>query len=76
MFPERTAIILNVAKTDFLTLRINPELKRELQKLAEEEQRTVSQVCEMLLYEAIDVYKKDGTKYVQRLVAKQKERTK
>ena len=65
-----------VAKTDFLTFRVSPNLKRELQSLAEEEQRTVSQVCELLLYEALDVYKKEGPKFIQRLVAKQKSRAK
>jgi len=65
-----------VAKTDFLVFRVNPDLKRELQKLADEEQRTVSQVCEMLLYEGLDVCKKVGPKFIQRLVAKQKNRAK
>ena len=64
-----------VAKTDFLTFRVSTNLKRELQALAEEEQRTVSQVCELLLYEALDVYKKEGSKFIQRLVARQKGRT-
>ncbi len=68
--------IAYVAKTDFMVFRVNPDLKRELQKLAAEEQRTVSQVCEMLLYEGLEVYKKDGPKFMQRLVAKQKSRAK
>jgi hypothetical protein len=74
--PQRSGYISYVAKTDFLVFRVNPELKRELQRLADQEQRTVSQVCEMLLYEAIDLYKKDGAKYIQCLVAKQKSRSK
>jgi len=46
---------------------------------AEEEQRTITQVCEMLLYEGVEAYKveaykKEGPKFVQRLVAKQKVR--
>jgi hypothetical protein len=65
-----------VAKTDFLFFRVNPELKRELQEVADHEQRTVSQVCEMLLYEGLEAYKKDGPKFIQRLVAKQKSRAK
>lgn len=73
---QRSGYILYVPKTDFLVFRVNPELKRELQRLADQEQRTVSQFCEMLLYEAIDLYNKDGAKYIQRLVAKQKARMK
>jgi hypothetical protein len=41
---------------------------------AEEEQRTITQVCEMLLYEGVEAYKKEGPKFVQCLVAKQKVR--
>jgi hypothetical protein len=33
-------------------------------------------ICEMLLYEGVEAYKKDGPKFIQRLVAKQKLRTK
>lgn len=64
-----------VPKTDFLVFRVDPELKRQLQQLAEEEQRTVSQVCEMLLQEGLEVSKKEGPKFMRRLVAKQKRRT-
>jgi len=65
-----------VATTEFLAFRVAPELKRELQRIADDEQRAVSQVCEMLLYEGVDSYKKEGPKFVQRLVAKQKARVK
>ncbi len=73
---ELNSYIAYVAKTDFLIFRVNPDLKRELQQLADEEQRTVSQLCEMFLYEGVDGYKKEGPKFVQRLVAKQKSRAK
>ncbi len=65
-----------VAKTDFLAFRVNPELKRAIERIAEDEQRNISQVCEMLLYEGVEAYKKEGSKFMQRLVAKQKLRTK
>lgn len=63
-----------VAKTEFLAFRVAPELKRELQRIAEDEQRALSQVCEMLLYEGIEVSNREGPKFIQRLVAKQKAR--
>jgi hypothetical protein len=63
-----------VAKTEFLAFRVAPELKRELQRIAEDEQRALSQVCEMLLYEGIESTRKEGPKFIQRLVAKQKAR--
>ena len=38
-------------------------------------QRTdITQICEMLINEGVQVYKKDGAKFIQRLVAKQKAR--
>ena len=65
-----------VPKTDFLVFRVNPALKRRLQELADGEQRTVSQVCEMFLYEGVEAYEKQGPRLIQRLVSKQKSRTK
>ena len=65
-----------VAKTEFLAFRVAPELKRELQRIADDEQRALSQVCEMLLYEGVEASGKEGPKFMQRLVAKQKARGK
>jgi hypothetical protein len=65
-----------VPKTDFLAFRVTPELKRDIERLADEEQRNISQICEMLLFEGVETYKKEGAKFIQRLVAKQKMRTK
>ena len=55
---------------------MNPELRRDVQRIANEEQRTISQVCEMLIHEGVKAYKKEGPKFMQRLVAKQKARIK
>lgn len=65
-----------VAKTEFLAFRVAPELKHELQRIADDEQRALSQVCEMLLYEGLEAYEKEGAKFIQRLVAQQKARIK
>lgn len=65
-----------VRKTDFLAFRVNPALKRDIQQIADDEQRNLSQICEMLLYEGVEAYKKEGPRFIQRLVAKQKLRTK
>lgn len=51
-------------------------LRRDVQRIADEEQRTITQICEMLLYEGVESYKKEGPKFIQRLVAKQKTRVK
>ena len=65
-----------VAKTEFLAFRVAPELKRELQRIADDEQRALSQVCEMFLCEGVEASRKEGPKFMQRLVTKQKTRVK
>ena len=68
--------IADVARTGVLVFRVNPNLRRDIQRIADEEQRTLTQICEMLLYEGVEAYKKEGPKFMQRLIAKQKERAK
>lgn len=65
-----------MSKSDYLAFRVNSELKRDVQRIANDEQRTLSQICEMLLYEGVEAYKKEGSKFMQRLIAKQKGRAK
>jgi hypothetical protein len=55
---------------------VDPTLRRDIQHIADEEQRTITQVCEMLLNEGVEAYKKEGAKFIQRLVANQKARVK
>lgn len=66
--------ISEVARTGFLVFRVYPDLRRDIQQIADEEQRTITQVCEMMLREGVEAYKKEGPKFMQRLVAKQKAR--
>jgi hypothetical protein len=47
-------------------------LKNAIQGIANSEARSISQVCELLLSEGVQAYKKEGPKFMQRLVAKQK----
>lgn len=59
-----------------MVFRVESELRRDIQRIADEEQRTITQVCEMLLNEGVEAYKKEGPKFIQRLVAKQKAKAK
>lgn len=68
--------ISRVARTGFLVFRVDPALRHDIQRIADEEQRTITQICEMLLHEGVEAYKKEGPKFMQRLVAKQKARAK
>jgi hypothetical protein len=71
------AIFVSVTtKKDFLAFRVSPELKDEIQEIATSEARSISQICELLLLEGVDAYKKEGAKFMQRLIAKQKLRMK
>jgi hypothetical protein len=63
-------------KKGFLAFRVSPDLKNDIQGIADSEARSISQVCELLLSEGVQVYKKEGPKFMQRLVAKQKARAK
>ena len=65
-----------VARTGVFVFRVNPSLRQEIERIAAEEQRTITQICEMLLHEGVEAYKKEGPKFIQRLVAKQKLRAK
>jgi len=59
-----------------IEFRVDQSLRQDIERIAEDEQRTITQVCEMLLHEGVEAYKKEGSKFMQRLVAKQKLRTK
>ena len=61
-----------MARKVFLGIRINPELKKALEQVADAEERSVAQICELLLRTGIAAYKKDGTKYLQRSMPRQK----
>jgi hypothetical protein len=61
-----------VARKIFLGIRINPELKKLLEEVGEGEERSVSQICELLLRTGVEAYKKEGPKYLQRLLSRQK----
>jgi hypothetical protein len=69
-------VFVVTTKKGFLAFRVSPDLKNEIQGIADSEARSISQVCELLLSEGAQVYKKEGPKFIQRLVAKQKPRIK
>jgi len=63
-------------KKGFLAFRVSPDLKNEIRVIANSEARSISQVCELLLSEGVQAYKKEGPKFMQHLIAKQKARAK
>jgi hypothetical protein len=72
----RSYSLLVTTKKGFLAFRVSPDLKREIQEIADSEARSISQVCELLLIEGIQEYRKEGPKFMQRLISKQKVKVK
>jgi hypothetical protein len=59
-------------KDSALSFRISAKVKEELEEIATNEGRTLSQVCEALLNGGLEAYKKGGTKYLQRHLSRQR----
>jgi predicted DNA-binding protein len=55
-----------------IAFRIPAELKKRLQEVAKREARSLSQICEMLLRLGVEGYEKEGPKYLQRFLSRQK----
>jgi predicted transcriptional regulator len=64
-----------VAKSAFLGIRTNPELRTQLERIAKKEERSMSQICEVILRGGVAAYQRDGSKYIQRLLSTQKPET-
>ena len=59
-------------KDSALSFRIPRRLKTELEKAALNEGRSLSQVCEALLVGGLEIYKREGSKYLQRFLSRKK----
>src|SRR5437763_624728 len=49
-----TAIISLVAKKVFLGFRLSPDLRKQLEEIAAHEERSLSQICELLLRKGVE----------------------
>ena len=61
------------AKDTSLNLRIRAELKKTLESVAAAEGRSVSQVCDAFLQGGLIAYRKEGTRYFRRFLARRDE---
>jgi hypothetical protein len=59
-------------KDDSIGVRVPTELKRALVQIAKKEDRSLAQLCEILLRGGASSYKEEGPKYLQRLLSRQK----
>jgi predicted DNA-binding protein len=58
-------------KNEQVGFRLSADLKRELHEIAKREGRTLSQICEIFVSGGMEAYRKEGSKYVQRLFSHQ-----
>jgi predicted DNA-binding protein len=59
-------------KDEQIGFRLPTNLKRDLYNLAHREGRTLSQICEIFVSEGLEAYRREGPKYIQRLLSRQK----
>jgi hypothetical protein len=57
-----------MAKESRLTFRVRSELKTDLEAIALREKRSVAQICELMLSADVEAYRREGSKYLQRLL--------
>ena len=55
-----------------LAFRIPSDLKKTIQHIADREARSISQICEILLTVGAESYQKEGSRYLQRFLDKEK----
>jgi len=53
-----------------LAFRIRADLKKKLQRLAKDEARSLSQVCELLLAIGVEEYDREGRVYLQKILSR------
>lgn len=68
----RSLSFASMARKVFLGIRIDPELKRLLEEIGQAEERSLSQICELLLRKGASSYKKEGPRYLQASVLTRK----
>jgi hypothetical protein len=66
----QSAKISEMRKDTRLTFRVRSDLRREVEAVAAREGQSVTRVCEAFLLAGSDTYKKQGTKFLQRLLGR------
>jgi len=62
----------DVRKDAPVAFRIPADLKKKLQDVAKLEARSISQTCEIFLRLGVEGYEKEGAKFLQRFLSRQK----
>jgi hypothetical protein len=53
-----------------LTFRVRSDLKKDVEGIASSEGHSVGQICEAFLLAGSEAYKKQGTRFVKRMLAR------
>ena len=61
-----------MTKDERIGIRVSAELKRALIQIAKKEDRSLAQICEILLRSAVASYKGMGLQYLQRSLSRHK----
>lgn len=64
------AKISRMRKDTRLSFRVRSDLKRQLETIAAQESQSVARICEAFLLVGTDLYKREGTKVLQRLLGR------
>lgn len=59
-----------MTKDERIGIRVSAELKKALIQIAKKEDRSLAQLCEILLRSAAASYKEDGPAYLQRSISR------
>jgi hypothetical protein len=59
-------------KETTVSVRISADMKSKIRAIAHREARSVSQVCEVFLKLGVEYYDKEGPKFLQRSIGRQK----
>jgi predicted DNA-binding protein len=59
-------------KNEQIGFRLPSNLKKELHEVAKKEGRTLSQICEIFVSGGLEEYRKEGSRYLQRALLRQK----
>jgi hypothetical protein len=68
--PKMTADLM--AKNDRIGVRVSGDLKKLLIEIADREDRSLAQVCEIFLRDGARSYKEEGPRFFQRLLSRPK----
>jgi hypothetical protein len=63
-------------KDNRLSFRVGSDLKKALEAVAATEGRSVAQICEVFLKAGSEIYKKEGTRLLQRFLSQRRPRQK